>query len=55
MTSARSNPVLRNVAGLADALSPRPQASRSLFARLLGRGPAAAAAGRASGERHVLP
>jgi pilus assembly protein CpaE len=43
MTSARSNPVLRNLAGLADALSPRPQAPRSLLGRLLGRGPAAAA------------
>jgi pilus assembly protein CpaE len=46
MTSARANPVLRNLAGLADALSPRPQATRSLFERLLGR---------PSGERHVLP
>lgn len=42
MTSARSNPVLRNLAGLADALSPRPQGTRSLLGRLLGRGPAAA-------------
>jgi pilus assembly protein CpaE len=42
MTSARANPVLRNLAGLADALSPRPQAPRGLFGRLLGRGPAAA-------------
>jgi pilus assembly protein CpaE len=47
MTSARANPVLRNLAGLADALNPRPHGGRSLFARLLGRGPA--------GERHVLP
>jgi pilus assembly protein CpaE len=46
MTSARANPVLRNLAGLADALSPRPQATRSLLERLLGR---------ASGESHVLP
>jgi pilus assembly protein CpaE len=42
MTSARSNPVLRNLAGLADALSPRPQSTRGLLGRLLGRGPAAA-------------
>jgi pilus assembly protein CpaE len=43
MASARANPVLRNVAGLADALSPRPAATRSLLVRLLGRAPAAAA------------
>jgi pilus assembly protein CpaE len=55
VASARSNPVLRNVAGLAGALNPRPQATRSLFDRLLGRGPAAAAPGRPSGDRHVLP
>jgi pilus assembly protein CpaE len=55
LASARSNPVLRNVAGMADALNPRPLATRSLFERLLGRGPAAAAPGRPSGDRHVLP
>jgi pilus assembly protein CpaE len=42
MTSARANPVLRNLAGLADALSPRPQAPRGLLGRLLARAPAAA-------------
>ncbi|MFL6674049.1 MAG: CpaE family protein [Massilia sp.] len=46
MASARSNPVLRNLAGMASALAPRPVAGRSLFDRLLGRAP---------GERHVLP
>jgi pilus assembly protein CpaE len=55
VASARSSPVLRNVAGLAGALNPRPLATRSLFDRLLGRGPAAAAPGRPSGDRHVLP
>jgi pilus assembly protein CpaE len=42
MTSARANPVLRNLAGLAETLSPRAPAARGLFERLLGRGPAAA-------------
>jgi pilus assembly protein CpaE len=55
VASARSSPVLRNVAGLAGALNPRPLATRSLFDRLLGRGPAAAVPGRPSGDRHVLP
>lgn len=54
MGSARANPVLRNLAGLADLLNPRPEASRGLVERLFGRGPAAAPA-RPSGERHVLP
>jgi pilus assembly protein CpaE len=60
MTSARANPVLRNLAGLAGTLSPHPQASRSLFARLFGRAPVTARptgfpSPRPSGERHVLP
>ncbi|MES2902258.1 MAG: histidine kinase [Pseudomonadota bacterium] len=42
MASARANPVLRDLGGLSDALSPRPPAARSLFERLLGRQPAAA-------------
>jgi pilus assembly protein CpaE len=56
MTNARSNPVSRNLAGFAHALSPRPVTSRTLFDRLLGREPAAGAAPstRPSGERHVL-
>ena len=57
-TSARANPVLRSVAGLADVISPRPHATRSLFDRLLGRPPgrhtALAAPTHASGELHVL-
>ena len=46
MTSASANPVLLNLAGMADSLSPRSRATRGLFQRLLGR---------TSGERHVLP
>jgi pilus assembly protein CpaE len=46
MTSASANPVLRNLACMADTLSPRPQAARGLLERLLGR---------PSGETHVLP
>ena len=42
MASARANPVLRDLGGMADALSPRPSAARGLFERLLGRQPAAA-------------
>ncbi len=48
--SAGSDPVLRNVAELADAISPRPHAPRSMFERLLGR-----AAASTSGEPHVVP
>jgi pilus assembly protein CpaE len=51
MAAARSDPVLRELAGLAEALSPRPRDARSLFQRLLGRRPAPA---RTSGEPHVL-
>ena len=55
MTTARSNPVSRNLAGFAHALSPRPVSSRSLFDRLLAREPAAATSSpHPSGERHVL-
>jgi pilus assembly protein CpaE len=54
MLSARDNPVLRNLAGLAEALSPRPQAARGLLGRLLGRGAAGAAPSPAMGGRHVL-
>lgn len=54
MTSARANPVSRNLAEFAHALSPRPQASRSLLERLLRR-PAAAPSTLASGVHHVLP
>jgi len=58
MTTARANPVSRNLADFARALSPRPAGSRSLFDRLLGRGGAGAAslvANQAAGERHVVP
>ncbi|MCC6071733.1 CpaE family protein [Massilia sp. GCM10020059] len=55
ITSARSDPVLRNVAGLADAISPRPHAARGLFERLLSRDSAGAASPHSSGEPHVLP
>jgi pilus assembly protein CpaE len=58
LVSARGNPVLRELAGLAAALNPRPPATRGLLARLLGRrpelDPAGAAAIRAAGGRHVL-
>ena len=54
-TSARANPVLRNLAGLARVLSPRPEARRGLFERLLGLAPAAAPSTRPSGASHVLP
>ena len=50
VTSARSDPVLRIVAELADTLSPRPPAPRNMFERLLAR-----AAASTSGESHVLP
>jgi pilus assembly protein CpaE len=43
VASAPSNPVLRGLAGLASTLSARPQAGRSMLARLLRRTPAAAA------------
>ena len=66
MTSARANPVSRNLADFARVLSPRPASSRSLFERLLGRpGAGESASGGASalspftnqpaGERHVVP
>jgi len=59
MASARANPVLRNLAGLAESLSPRPHAARGLFARLLGRqpgrNPAGAAPTLAARGHHVLP
>jgi pilus assembly protein CpaE len=55
ITSARSDPVLRGLAGLAEGLSPRPQAARSLFGRLLGRDASPAAVTRTTGDRHVLP
>jgi hypothetical protein len=51
MAGTRSDPVLRELAGLAGVLSPRPQDARSLLQRLLGRSPAPA---RTSGGRHVL-
>jgi pilus assembly protein CpaE len=56
VTNARSNPVSRNLAGFAHALSPRPMESRSVFDRLLGREPSASAPSstRTSGDRHVL-
>jgi len=58
MVSARGNPVLRELAGLAAALNPHPVAAPGLLARLLGRrselDPAGAAALRAAGGRHVL-
>jgi pilus assembly protein CpaE len=57
-TSARDNPVLRDLAGLADALDPRPPAARGLLGRLLGRRTGPAPAGPAPaptmGGRHVL-
>ncbi len=37
MTTSRANPVTRNLANFARALSPRPPGSRSLLERLLGR------------------
>jgi pilus assembly protein CpaE len=43
MASAPSNPVLRQLAGLAGTQSARPRPARGLFERLLGRAPAAAA------------
>ncbi len=46
VASASGSPVLRDLAGLAGALSPRPQAARGMLARLLDR---------PAGERHVLP
>ena len=58
MTTARANPVSRNLAGFAQELSPRPVGSRSLFDRLLGRGGAGVASLTArpvTGERHVVP
>jgi pilus assembly protein CpaE len=42
IASARSDPVLRHLAGLAAPLGPHPTPSRSLFARLFGRTPAKA-------------
>lgn len=55
VTSARANPVSRNLAEFAHALSPRPATSLSLFDRLLGRPAAAAPSIRPSGVHHVLP
>jgi pilus assembly protein CpaE len=40
IASARSDPVLRHLAGLAAPLGPRPSTSRGLLARLFGRAPA---------------
>jgi pilus assembly protein CpaE len=58
MTTARSNPVSRNLAGFAHELSPRPVTSRTLFDRLLGRESAVGAPSPTQlsrpGERHVL-
>jgi pilus assembly protein CpaE len=51
MAGTRSDLVLRELAGLAGVLSPRPQDARSLLQRLLWRSPAPA---RTSGGRHVL-
>jgi len=42
MASAPSDPVVRQIAGMAAALGAGTQPARNLFARLLGRGPAAA-------------
>jgi pilus assembly protein CpaE len=42
IASARSDPVLRHLAGLAGPFGPRPTTGRSLFARLLGRAPSTA-------------
>jgi pilus assembly protein CpaE len=57
MTTARANPVSRNLADFAHALSPRPAASRSLFERLLGRGTPAGAlsSNQPAGASHVVP
>jgi pilus assembly protein CpaE len=57
MTTARANPVSRNLADFAHALSPRPAASRSLFERLLGRGtPAGTPSSHPpAGASHVVP
>jgi len=60
MTTARANPVSRNLADFARELSPRPVGSRSLFDRLLGRGGAGAGvasltARQVTGEHHVVP
>jgi pilus assembly protein CpaE len=55
VAGAPDNPVLRELAGLADALSPRPPAARGLLGRLLGRGGGASPAPtHAMGGRHVL-
>jgi pilus assembly protein CpaE len=49
MTTARANPVSRNLADFARVLSPRPAGSRSLFERILGRGGAAPGPGAGGG------
>jgi pilus assembly protein CpaE len=49
MTTARANPVSRNLADFARVLSPRPAGSPSLFERILGRGGAAAGTGAGGG------
>lgn len=50
MTSARTDPVLRNLAGLAGTLGAQPQGAPTLIERLFGRGTAPT-----FGESHVLP
>ncbi|PIL38377.1 AAA family ATPase [Massilia psychrophila] len=56
MTTARANPVSRNLADFARVLSPRPAVGRSLFERLLGRGAAGPRlSSHTTEERHVVP
>lgn len=57
MTTARANPVSRNLADFARVLSPQPPGSRSLFDRLLGRSTPAGAVSSTppAGASHVVP